>query len=318
MKIPIVMSTKASQYFAELIANCLSAKILPTERISFGGVENYCRAEITNFSDLFGQDIILVGSTHSDTEVNEMYRMGCAISGYGARRIIFCIPFFGYSTMERAVKPGEVVTAKVIARQFSSIPQAPMGNTFLLLDLHIGGIVHYFEGDCKRFELYAESQLTPAITDLIQNKLQSNNVIMASADLGRAKWVETFAHIFNTDIAFIQKGRDGKKTKVKKVIGDVKDKDVIIYDDMTRSAGTLIKAATAYLSDGAKSVSVILSHLALNNETISYKLFKSPIKYIIATNSHPASNWEVVARHDKFTIVNVESVFVDVIVKILD
>ena len=209
---PLVISTRASLYFAKKIAQALKVKVLPTQRIIFGGVENYYRIGVDNFTDLFGRDVILVGSTHSDREVNEIYRIGCALSGYGAKRIIFCLPFFGYSTMERAVKPGEVVTAKTIARQFSAIPQASMGNTFLLMDLHVGGTVHYFEGDCTRCELYGEPVIETGIRNIILNNPLNHKSIMASADLGRAKWVETFASVFHTDIAFIQKKRDVVKT----------------------------------------------------------------------------------------------------------
>lgn len=314
----VVIPTKASLYFAKKIAKTLHIEILDTERQTFGEVEHYYRIVVGNSADLFGKDIIFVGSTHSDLELLEMYRVGCALSGYGARRIIFCIPFAGYSTMERAVKPGEIVTFKTVARQLSIIPQAAMGNTFLMLDLHVGGTIHYFEGDCTRFELYSEKQLELAIDYLIEkNELGVEDTVMASADLGRAKWVETFAHTFDTDVAFVQKGRDGEKTEVKRVIGDVTRKHVIIYDDMTRSAGTLIKAAHAYLKARASSVSVVLSHLALNNEGIIKKLVDSPIANIIATNSHPASQWSIVQSEDKFEIVDVSDVFTDLIEKIL-
>src|SRR3989344_3518443 len=163
---PLVISTQASSYFARKIAREFDTKILPTTRIVFGGAEHYYRLGVNNFNELLGRDVILVGSTHSDKEVNEIYRIGCALSGYGAKRIIFCLPFFGYSTMERAVKPGEVVTAKINARMLSQLPHGDVRNCFLMLDLHTSGLVHYFEGECLRFELYAESVLTEAVKKL--------------------------------------------------------------------------------------------------------------------------------------------------------
>ena len=65
----------------------------------------------------------------------------------GARRLTIVCPFFGYATMERAVLPGEVVTAKNRARLLSGVPRSPMGNRILLLDLHSDGIPHYFGDD---------------------------------------------------------------------------------------------------------------------------------------------------------------------------
>ncbi|MDO8669525.1 MAG: ribose-phosphate diphosphokinase [Candidatus Buchananbacteria bacterium] len=313
---PIVISTKASLYFAKIIARSLGVKVLATQRKIFGGIEHYYRLGIENFNDLFGRDIVFVGSAHSDKEINEIYRVGCALAGYGARKIIFCIPFMGYSTMERAVKPGEVVTAKTTARQFSAIPQASMGNTFLLLDLHVGGTVHYFEGDCTRFELYAEPVIEAGIRFIIKHS-PSIKTMMASADLGRAKWVETFASIFDTDIAFIQKRRDGNETSVQGIIGDVSGRHIIIYDDMTRSAGTLIKACKTYLNYDASFVSVVLSHLALNNKGVAQTLIDSQIGFIITTNSHPASQWSIVKNNTKFKVLDVSGIFTDAIEKIL-
>ena len=106
---PLVVSTQASAYLARKIAKKFETEILSTTRIVFGGVEHYYRLGIDDYTEFFSRDVILVGSTHSDKEINEIYRIGCALSGYGAKRIIFCLPFFGYSTMERAVKPGAVI-----------------------------------------------------------------------------------------------------------------------------------------------------------------------------------------------------------------
>lgn len=86
--------------------------------------------------------------------------------------------------------------------------------------------------------------------------------------------MEAFAKVYHTDIAFVRKTRDFTKTEVQNVIGKVKGKHVIIYDDMTRSGGTLIKAADAYMERGALSVTAVISHLALNDEAVVEKLKK--------------------------------------------
>jgi len=90
----------------------------------------------------------------------------------------------GYSTMERAVLPGEVVSAKTNICMMSSIPSTGLGNVFLFLDLHVQGLLHYFEGPCVRVELYAEEVLVNGVKSLGLEKF-----MFASADLGRPKWV---------------------------------------------------------------------------------------------------------------------------------
>lgn len=309
---PIVISTVRSEYFAKLIATQISTS---TEQLvvrkQFGDGEKYFKIDLQDRMEFFGKDVVIVGSTATDDDFNEICRVGTAVAKYGAHRIIFVIPFFGYSTMERAVKPGEVVTAKINARMLSQLPHGDVRNCFLMLDLHTAGLVHYFEGECLRFELYAESVLTEAVEEL-----GLSNFMFASADLGRPLWVETFAKKFGTDLAFVRKSRDFEITEVRNVIGDVYEKEVIIYDDMIRSANTLIHAADAYLERGALAVYVVASHAAFNDDVAIDRLNRSSIKKVIVTNSHPMSSHPHVSGSSKFVVKDVSHLFVDVINKL--
>lgn len=156
--------------------------------------------------------MVYVSSTHNDEDLLELIRVGSALAGYGSRKRIFCIPFFGYSTMERAVKLGEVVTAKVNCRLLSAIPNTASGNTFLFLDLHVAGLLHYFETDCVRALLTAVDLLEEALFEWlatattvekggesdgaedgggnVSDAKLSHNLLFASADLGRPKVIE--------------------------------------------------------------------------------------------------------------------------------
>lgn len=128
----LILSTEASRYFARLISQSLGAGCqTEIERRVFGGGERYFRIGTRERTDLLGKDVIFVGSTHTDDDLEELYRVGRALVGYGARRIIFVIPFFGYSTMERAANPGDVVSAKTAACKLSSIPNGDFATPFL-------------------------------------------------------------------------------------------------------------------------------------------------------------------------------------------
>ncbi len=306
----LIYSTLNSAYFAKLISGQLNIKPSTIIRGQFGDGELYHRFDINDDKELFGKTAIFVASTNTDLDFNELEKIGTALADYGTARRIFIIPFFGYSTMERAVKPGEIVSAKINACRLSNIPGGS-ANIFLMLDLHTSAIIHYFEGDCLRYELFAEKILTQAIEEL-----NLKNFIFGTADLGKTKWVDIFANKFSTDIAFIRKSRDYKKTEVLDVIGQVKGKNIIIYDDMTRSGGTLIQAARAYRQNGAEKIYAVLSHLALNDKTIITKLIKSPIEKIIATNSHPMSGHPLIKRSKKFMIKDVSPEFAEVIKKL--
>ncbi len=308
----LIYSTEASAYFSELIANGLKIKLSEIIREKFGDGELYHRINISGRGELFSKSAIMVASTHSDYDFNELEKIGTALANLGTERRIFVIPFFGYSTMERAVLPGEAVSAKINARRLSGIPNSGQGNIFLMLDLHVSGILHYFEGDCLCHELYGDNILSEAIKEL-----KLDNFVFGTADLGRAKWVETFADKFKADIVFVRKSRHFKETEVLDVIGDVAGKNIIICDDMTRSGGTLIKAAKAYLKHGANKIYAILSHLALNNADVIENLENSPIGKIITTNSHPMSQHQLVKNSQKIIIKDISPEFIAIIKKII-
>eukprot|EP00033_Pygsuia_biforma_P002995 GCRY01003296.1.p1 GENE.GCRY01003296.1~~GCRY01003296.1.p1 ORF type:complete len:333 (+),score=55.54 GCRY01003296.1:149-1147(+) len=303
----LVFSTAASAYFADLIAQKLNFQRGTIIRKTFGDGESYYRIKIEKRTDLLNRDAIMVGSTWRDDDFLEVVRVCSSLCHHGVRRLFVIIPFFGFSTMERAVLPGEIVSAKINAHLLSAIPKCSLGNVFMSLDLHTQGILHYFDNDAMVFELYAEEFLCEAIRAL---PVDFSNAVIASADLGRPKWVETFAKRFQTDMAFIRKARHFEDVNVEGVIGDVDGKSVIIYDDMTRSAKTLIKGAQAYIDKGAKEVFAVLSHLALNDTEKTLELIiNSPIKKVIATNSHPNSQAESVRKCDKFIIVDCSDAF---------
>ena len=317
MRQPIILSTPSSDYFADLVGKKLyDLDQWPLIRKTFGGGEKYLRIDMGERMEFFGRDVVIVGSTHTDEDFTEICRVGTAAAKYGAHRIIFCLPFFGYSTMERAVRPGEIVTAKINARMLAQLPHGDVRNCFLMLDLHTSGLVHYFEGECLRFELYAESVLTEAV-----KKLNLSDFIFASADLGRPLWVETFAKKFGTSIALVRKSRDFEETKIHDVIGDVNGKNVIIYDDMLRSAKTAVDAANAYLEKGALAIYLVASHGAFNDDKAIELLEYSKIQKVIITNSHPMSNHQRVVRSSqfsKFVVKDVSHLFVDAIKKLTE
>jgi ribose-phosphate pyrophosphokinase len=140
-----LVSTASSEPFARRLSTHLGAALKMVERQHFPDGERYLRLPTIDAFGLLGRHMVIVGSTDTATSLDDLYRLGCAAVKHGSRSLVMVVPYFGYSTMERATKPGEVVTAKTIARQLSAIPRAAMGNWLLMMDPHTPGLVHYFE-----------------------------------------------------------------------------------------------------------------------------------------------------------------------------
>lgn len=281
IKDPIIFSTKTYQYLSDKLVkdNKFTSGILENKLFPDG--EKYTRI----LTDVVDRNIVFIGGTTSDSDTLDIYDTCCAISKYGAKSLTIIIPYYGYSTMERAVKTGEVVTAKTRARLFSTIPQSYQGNRVVMIDLHSEGIPHYFEGSIHTFHLYAKPVIIEAVKELADN---DDDFILASTDAGRAKWVESLAHDLHVKPAFVYKRRlSGSETVVSGISADVKDKQVIIYDDMIRTGSSLLNAAKAYLEAGAKEISCVTTHGIFPNDSLEKIQKTGLLKKIICTDTHP-------------------------------
>lgn len=234
-------------------------------------------------SNAEGTDVVLIGGTISDAETIELFDLACGLVKQGALSLTLVIPFMGYSTMERSVKPGEIVKAKTRAMLLSAIPAAPMGNRAIFFDLHSEGIPHYFSESIRPVHVYCKQIVLKAAQELY-----GNNFVLASTDAGRAKWVESLANEAGVSAAFVYKRRlSGSETQVTAISADVKDKNVVVYDDMIRTGGSLISAAKSYVAAGAKEISVVTTHGLFTNNALVKIEQSGIIKHIICTDSHP-------------------------------
>jgi ribose-phosphate pyrophosphokinase len=276
---PLVFSITAYDFMARAIASHGGWQLGQLDRQTFPDGEHYCRIE----TDPTDRDVILVGGTIDEASTLELFDLACGLVNYGAYRLRLVIPYYGYSTMERASKSGEVVTAKTRARVLSSIPMASRGTQVFLLDLHVGAIAHYFEGGIRPIHVYGKSLVTAAAREL-----GGEDFVLACTDAGRAKWVESLAADLAVDAAFVYKRRtSGSETHVTGVSANVNGKRVVIYDDMIRTGGSLINAAKAYRDNGAASIDAIATHGIFPAESLANIRKTGLFGRVVTTDSHP-------------------------------
>lgn len=231
-----------------------------------------------------GRDVVLIGGTVDDAAALTLFDLACGAVHYGARRLTLVVPYYGHATMERAVRPGEVVTAKTRASLFSAIPPASYGNRVLLVDLHAEGIPHYFEAGMVATHVYAK----PIIRDLIVELAGGRDFVLACTDAGRAKWVESLANDLGVGAAFVFKRRhDGERTEITAIDAQVAGKRVILYDDMIRTGGSLIGAARAYLRAGAASLAAVATHGVFPGDALARIRASGLFTDIACTDTHP-------------------------------
>lgn len=295
---PIVFSTAEYTLLGQRVAKKLGADLGEVELKFFSDGERYIRL----ISSVRDREVILVGGTTNDQSTMEFFDLACGITEYGAKSLKMAIPYFGYSTMERATREGEAVAAKTRARLISAIPASPLGNQVLLLDLHSEGIPFYFEGGLLTRHLYAKSVVMKTARDLAGEKF-----ILGSVDAGRAKWVESLANDLGVGAGFIYKRRsqDGD-VSVSGVNISVGDENVVIYDDMIRSGSSLIQAAEVYKRSGAKKIWAITTHGVFSAGGLEKLKQTGIFECIVCTDSHP----NALAASDPFLkVISTDEIF---------
>jgi ribose-phosphate pyrophosphokinase len=189
--------------------------------------------------------------------------------------------------MERALRAGEVVTAKTRARLISAIPPCDGGNRVFLFDLHTDGIEFYFGDSHITHHLYGAALIVPSIRRLMGDR----PFVLGATDAGRAKWVQSLAHALGVEPAFVYKRRDpvDGSLALTGINADVRGREVVVYDDMIRTGSSLLQAGRAYLAAGASAVHAIASHLVLPPGSLDKLRAASVFGSILGTDSHPGS-----------------------------
>ena len=248
------------------------------------------RIEVSDFSDaevfvqiqenIRGQDVFLVQPTCQpvNQHLMELLIMADACRRASAARITAVIPYFGYGRQDRKDRPRVPITAKLVA----DLIAAAGVNRVLALDLHAGQLQGYFNMPVDH--LFAAPVL---VEHFKQQKLQ--NLTIIAPDAGGVERATAFAKRLDASLAIIDKRRDRDKKNVAKVmhiVGEVKDRDVLIADDIVDTAGTLVEATAALLRAGARRVFAGAAHAVLSGPAMQ-RLGASDLQQLAVTDTIP-------------------------------
>jgi ribose-phosphate pyrophosphokinase len=217
----------------------------------------------------------------------ELLVMIDALKRASAAEITVVIPYYGYARQDRKAAPREPITAKLVA----DLLEAAGATRVISLDLHAAQIQGFFNVPFDH--LYASPIFITDIQEkyLLKDKKDlSNDLVVVSPDAGGVERARAYAKRLHASLAIIDKRRPKPGVaEVMNIIGDVKDKQAIIMDDMIDTAGTLVKAAEAILGQGAKSICAYATHGVFSPPAID-RIDKSLIKEVVVTDSIPLSS----------------------------
>ena len=289
-----IFAGTASRYMGEEICKDLGLELGKMNIQHFADGE----FEVSFEETVRGCEVYLVQSTFPNSDnLMELLLMLDAAKRASAYSVIAVIPYFGWARQDRKDKPRVSIAAKLVADLLS----AAGVNRVITMDLHADQIQGFFNVPVDH--LYASSVFIPYI-----KSLNLEDMVIATPDVGGAKRANSYAKFLNVPLVLCHKQR-AKANVVESmtVIGDVKDKNVVLIDDMVDTAGTITKAADLMMEKGAKSVRGLASH-AIMSDPASERVDNCAMTEMIFTNSIPM-------RHEckKATVISVAKLIADTI-----
>lgn len=229
-----------------------------------------------------GRDVFIIQSTcaPSNDTLMEVILLADALRRASAAKITAVVPYFGYARQDRRVRSARVpITAKIVADMMASVGISRL----VTVDLHADQIQGFFYMPVDN--LYS----TPIMLEDIKER-GYKNIMIVSPDVGGVIRARAIAkRISGADLAIIDKRRPRpNETQVMHIIGDVKDRDCIIVDDIVDTASTLCRAVEALKDHGASKVAAYITHPVLSGKAID-NINHSLLDEIVVTDTIPLS-----------------------------
>ena len=273
---------------------------------AFSDGENF----VSIYETVRGSDVFVVQSTCSPVNDNlmEMLIMIDALKRASAGRITAVMPYFGYARQDRKTKPRDPISAKLVANLMTRAG----ADRVLTMDLHANQIQGFFD-------IPVDNLLgSPIFVDYFSKKYENcEDVMVVSPDVGSVARARAFAQKLGMPLAIVDKRRQkANSSEVMNIIGDVKDKRVILLDDMVDTGGSLCGAARALVEiGGAKSVTACASHGVLSGPAVQ-RITESALDEVIFLNTIPAT--PEVLKCSKIKYLSVAHMFAEAIERIYE
>lgn len=282
MEKKILIVGPASQILGIRIAQKLNIRYFNTESKTFPDGENYLRINLDNESLIEGKEVIIVQSTGPSSSGNqnarlfELLMMIDSVKRMGAEKIVVVIPYLAYARQDKIFRPGESKFANLILRLIDSMRI----DEVFVVDVHAPKILE--EIQCKWINIDSMKVLADYI-----KSLDVKDLVVVAPDKGAVERSKAFAKHFgeNVPVEYFEKIRDvktGEITMTGKI--NLKNKDVVISDDIIATGGTMAKAIKLSKDSGANRVFAVATH-ALLLQNAKFRIIKAGADEIIGTDS---------------------------------
>lgn len=224
-----------------------------------------------------GADVFIIQPTCPPVNENlmELLILIDCLKRASAERITAVIPYYGYARKDRKDEGRVPITAKLVADLLSTAG----ANRILTMDLHADQIQGFFD-------IPVDHMLARAVFIPYFRSLRIENLTVVSPDVGSVKQAQSYAKRLNGDLALVEKRRDPITGQISifRLLGDVKDKNVLVVDDIISTGGTIVEACKKIKEQGARDIYIAATHGVLCGDAMEI-LGKCPAKEIVVTNT---------------------------------
>ncbi len=297
-----IFSGSSHPQLAQKICSILNVPLAKSQSLIFSNDNRF----ITIDEPVRGEDVFFIQTSclPTDTHLMETLMYIRALRDASAKRIIAVLPYFPYVRSDKRNQPRICITARLVA----DLIQEAGANHVLIMDMHSPQLQGFFSIPCDHL------LAAPTIINHLKKNWDLQNYILVAADAGAAKILKNYADALHLPVAIMDKRRDSndEKPKIKGVIGDVKNKKVLIIDDEAASGRTLIRDAEFLVNQaGALTVDACITHAVLGSNA-SENLNNSPINRLIITDTLPTDQ-QPLKNHE---LISVAPVFAECIKRI--
>ena len=293
----------SAEQFTQEVCNYLKIQKGQVARKKFMNDNNFVQILET----VRDQDVFLIQTTEPpvNERVMELLIMVDAVKRASAKRITVVLPYYIYARSDKKDQPRIPVTAKL----FAQLIEAAGADRVLTCDLHNKAIQAYFNINC---DVLTGEYLLEKYFD--QKKLK--DMVVVATDAGSSKRAYQYAKHFGCPIALVDKRRDGNDDKAiaTNVIGEIKDKNAIIFDDEVDTAGSITQTVEVIKKFGCKDIYVGCTHGVLSGPAVE-RIKNSDIKELVMTNTIPLPKEKQI---DKIVQVSISELFGEAIRRIHD
>ena len=298
-----IFSGRSNPVLAEGIVESLGIDLGQLTIKNFADGELWIKFE----ENIRGTDVFIIQSTNSPAEnIMELVLIIDAAVRASANTVTAVLPYFGYGRQDRKDTPRVPISSRVMV----DLITATGADRIITMDLHSTQIQGF--ATIPFDHLYSRMVLQDAINRL---GLDPKNSVVLAPDVGSARMSQAYAKRLGMHFALIDKRRYApNKAQVMHLIGDLKDKDVLIIDDMIDTAGTIVNATDEAKENGAKSVIAVATHALLSVPAID-RIQKSKIEKLVVTDTVSIKDEK---KLDNMEIVTVARVFGEAIRRVFD